>query len=504
MGTSLVPIGNHAIVFKNRTYEQIKRDIMQRLSSLQFVNREFLNDYESEIFNTSDNNAWSLQPEDEFYSLAEDGYVSINFNDQLLFSISEYTIRHFLPVDRYHDWMIKTNCFDQPDILYRNEWRKYLFQIQHAMGGDRVIYMADNAHKLDGYSYLECPFADIEAEMEHDLGKPANSCEEAFHNQSYFIDHLNNILWDIQFYFESSHFLIIDFITQCLLTPAFNQHFRHLFNHLFENYPVRPLPDIGFASELTQIEYLSNHFRNLPSVAFVAYQKPLITILSLKNEHCSLSIFYLPDNKIFTVIENKIIVAETNFPHSIFSLFVLADDIQHYLYNYKGEYLNISAPKIEFINKPSSYYPLLKFVIATQQNQTHTIYNSTLQQLITNVNHYTVYVNDYCIAQTPQGQTLLHTSSTIPINQMFASTEYFQHPNYLNNQLHFFILKNFNNQYALFQLRESTLFNPFDWDDYKANGNFNYLFFLKDNQWHQINYLSFKISKTNNPSFPTK
>ena len=86
---------------------------------------------------------------------------------------------------------------------------------------------------------------------------------------------------------------------------------------------------------------------------------------------------------------------------------------------------------------------------------------------------------------------------------MFASGEYFQHPNYLNNQLHFFILKNFNNQYALFQLRESTLFNPFDWDDYKANGNFNYLFFLKDNQWHQINYLSFKISKTNNPSFPT-
>ena len=36
MGTSLIPISNHAIAFENRSFEQIADEILSRINQIQF------------------------------------------------------------------------------------------------------------------------------------------------------------------------------------------------------------------------------------------------------------------------------------------------------------------------------------------------------------------------------------------------------------------------------------------------------------------------------------
>ena len=62
-----------------------------------------------------------------------------------------------------------------------------------ALGGDRVIYCADNNHGLEYFLVIPEPLDHVESLLAEKLGEPANSPEEAFHSGGYFIDRFADI-----------------------------------------------------------------------------------------------------------------------------------------------------------------------------------------------------------------------------------------------------------------------------------------------------------------------
>jgi hypothetical protein len=504
MGTSLVPIGNHSIEFANHSFQQIANEVLNRLNQMQFDNCSYLMECEPNCFAVNGQWQWEVRPEDEYNSLAEDKSIDFLSNNEIVFTLYAHNIHFFLPAIHYQEWLIQTDEFGIQSLQYRNEWRKFFHHIIHALGGNRVIYLADNAHYLDGYSYLEFPFPQIEAQLLNDLGHLAPSFEEAYQVNTYYIDHLDNILWYIIDYNLDFAPFLYAFMSQCLSDPMFRQHFTQSLSGLINEPSQMPDFGSGFTSESLQIDYINNHFRQNPIASFVAYHKPMEVVISLKNNQTHLTLFYLPQSLIFKFIPNQVILAQSFRHNSTHALYILSNGQSQTLYDHLGNPLDICGSHIEFINTPPSYHPILKYIIVTHLDNHIQIFDSSLNSLASHVLSYQIFSDHYCVAQTHEGKTLFSADGKICITSPFAESFYYHHPNYLNNHLHFFILQNSNNQYALYQLKESVLVNPFDWDDYKADGNFNYLFFLKNDQWHQINYLNFKITQTNNPSFPSK
>lgn len=502
MSTSLVPLGNHAIEFENRSFQQIADEVLSRLNGMPFHNCSYLAQSEPNSFAANGQWQWEVRPEDEYNNLAEDHCIDFLNNQNIIFSLYSNNIHFFLPAIKYHDWLIKTDVFGIHGLQYRNEWRKFLYLIIHALGGDRVIYLADNAHYLDGYAYLECPFPQIEEYLLNDLGPSASSFEEAYHANTYYIDHFDNILWDaIDYNLDNTPFLYA-FMSQCLSDPIFRHHFAQSLSGLIKEPSQMPDLGNGFTSEILEIEYINNHFRKNSFASFVAFHKPMEIVITLKNNQICLTLFYLPQSLIFKLISNQAIVAQSFRHNGIQPLYILSNGQSQSLYDHLGNPLNINGSHIEFINVPPFYHPILKFIIVSLSDNHFQIFDSSLNCLHAHALSYQIIANQYCVAQTHVGKIFLSTDGKSNFTQPFAEALYYQHPNVINNRLHYFILKNFNGQYALFQLKESKLVNPFDWDDYIADGNFNYLFFLKNGQWYQINYLSFKITPANNPSFP--
>ncbi|MEJ6485256.1 hypothetical protein N0Y54_28755 [Nostoc punctiforme UO1] len=184
MGTDVVPIGNHTIKFSDRGFHEIADEIIERLRSVRY------NAYSQEI-------NFNYQYEDEYYSFQEDTCIYIigkDYNDQL-FRIEEFKVRYCIGF-RYHHWCVPST---QEAVEARNRWRMYLGQVERALGGDRVIYLADNAHHLEKFAELEIPFPEIEAELLNTYGLPCVSLEEAYekgyaqggYQGGYFIDYFH-------------------------------------------------------------------------------------------------------------------------------------------------------------------------------------------------------------------------------------------------------------------------------------------------------------------------
>ena len=88
-----------------------------------------------------------------------------------------------------HQFSLKWN-FDSPAI-----WRKYMRQITTLFGGDRVIYLADNAHPLDKYISYDDSFKEIENELLAEFGKPSSTFKEVTedYQRRYFIDRFDDL-----------------------------------------------------------------------------------------------------------------------------------------------------------------------------------------------------------------------------------------------------------------------------------------------------------------------
>lgn len=179
MGTSLCPLGNHKIEFKDKTYESLANEVKEKLDGVKFENAAFLKEValkedshnQDSISRINVKDEWTIFQEDEYYDFAEDKFLMF-----------------FSPSCRYREWLEMT---DED----RFEWRNYYSQVLHILGGDRVIYLADNSHPLDAFNYLEIPFEQIELKLIEAFGDPKNTFEEVARNYktAFYLDRFEDL-----------------------------------------------------------------------------------------------------------------------------------------------------------------------------------------------------------------------------------------------------------------------------------------------------------------------
>ncbi len=202
MGTDLYQLGNHKIRFKDRNFSELTSEIKSKLDNTVLPNAEFLKLTALRWANSEPRNIrnireiknkryWTYQEESEYYSFEEDKEINFYgpFNLQLTFD--ERKILFWNPPYRYWQW------FEMDDDVHRDEWRKYMKHIVNLFGGDRVVYLADNAHHLEEYIYFEGNFEEMENALLTKYGKTKNSFKavaEDFDN-SYYIDDFISIDW---------------------------------------------------------------------------------------------------------------------------------------------------------------------------------------------------------------------------------------------------------------------------------------------------------------------
>ena len=196
MGISLCPIGNHKIEFKDKTYEVLANEIKEKLDGIVFENAAFLKEVAlkenshnpDSISRIMVKNQWTFFPEDEYYNFAEDKFLTFDGPFELHLWMDAYTLMFFSPSSRYWEWLEMT---DED----RFEWRKYYYKVLQALGGDRVIYLADNSHPLDSFNYLEVPLDAVEQKLVEAFGEPKKTLEEVAKNyeKAFFVDRFEDL-----------------------------------------------------------------------------------------------------------------------------------------------------------------------------------------------------------------------------------------------------------------------------------------------------------------------
>ncbi|WBA41805.1 hypothetical protein [Hymenobacter canadensis] len=208
MGTSLYSIANHQIPFEAKSQREIIDIILPRLNTMPLKNQEFLLDFALEwnhdrpdrLASIRTSTFWLPIVEDSHhydFNTSEDKDKSMDFEGpydlDLSFDDSKIWIHN--PPYRYRQWFCLQNSDGTDATLHRNEWRKYMRQVAYIFGGNRVIYLADNAHPLDKYISSDYSFEEIEQELKKEFGEPARAFSEVCANEktTYFIDFFDDL-----------------------------------------------------------------------------------------------------------------------------------------------------------------------------------------------------------------------------------------------------------------------------------------------------------------------
>jgi len=191
MGTDVDVRGNHSIDFEGRRLVDVAPEIIDRLNSVVFTEREI-----------SAVSAWDQKFDQLEFFLDEDNDTA---NYLKLYGNCIEDGPHIL-VDQYQcdfscGFRYKTWCTTPVHVVHdwRKTWRSYFYKAITALGGDRVIYLADNGHILEAYDYSES-LEKIESHLLETLGPPANTLIEAYENAyapksgKYYIDHFKDIV----------------------------------------------------------------------------------------------------------------------------------------------------------------------------------------------------------------------------------------------------------------------------------------------------------------------
>lgn len=188
MGTSLCPVGNHTIEFKDKTFEALVTEIKEKLDGITFENEAFLKKtaledaagYPEIIEQIQITKQWIVY---ESYNFAEEKVLEFGGPFYFELQFDAYTIQFYDCGYRYWQWL-------ELDPDTRNQWRKYYYQVIKAFGGDRMIYMADNSHPLEHILYLKIPFEEVEIKLTDTFGAPKKTFEEVNSNYetSFYVD----------------------------------------------------------------------------------------------------------------------------------------------------------------------------------------------------------------------------------------------------------------------------------------------------------------------------
>ncbi len=173
MGTDVIVKGNHRIIFEGRDLSAVAEEIVNKLNDIEIEEDEFSvlggANIPIPLFSHSSEYVEGNISENTEAYLSISGVIDLNVDKYLC---------EFIVAIRYRTW-----CLAEEEG--RNEWRKIwrkLFQkIIVVLGGDSLMYLADNAHELERYDY-SARLHDVETDLFTNLGNPAESFEEAYNN----------------------------------------------------------------------------------------------------------------------------------------------------------------------------------------------------------------------------------------------------------------------------------------------------------------------------------
>jgi len=202
MGTDLYQLGNHKIRFKERHFSELTTEIKTTLDNTIFPNAEFLRLAALRWANSEPRNIrdireiktkqhWTFREENDYYNFKEDKEIEFYGPFHLHLTFDENKITFWNPPYRYWQW------FEMDDDVHRDEWRKYMQHVVKLFGGDKVVYLADNAHPLEEFIDYEGTFKEMESALQEKYGKSKTTFKEVaddFDN-SYFIDDFKSIDW---------------------------------------------------------------------------------------------------------------------------------------------------------------------------------------------------------------------------------------------------------------------------------------------------------------------
>jgi hypothetical protein len=204
MGVDIVQLGNHSIKFDGKSFSELINEIIPILEKINIENIEYLRfallDYydgkdwlKGECEWIKNKNEWTYREEDKYYNFFESKSIEIYGPGGLEFTIYENYIYFANPPYRYNLW------FYYLDKIHRDEWRKYMYKVIIAFGGDKVIYLPDNM--MDSSEYYqnsdEMSFEQITNGLIKDYGKNTKELDEINENDEidYYLDDFKTIDW---------------------------------------------------------------------------------------------------------------------------------------------------------------------------------------------------------------------------------------------------------------------------------------------------------------------
>jgi hypothetical protein len=185
MGTDIMPIANHSISFKNKNSLELANEIGQILNKEKLQIDNLYNNSIGRSQDVSNQLEWICYKQDE--SDPDCKVFEFCWNSEEHFDIDEHKITFFSLTYRYWEW------FETLEKIQIEKVKAYMFFVVKLLGGDRLLYLADNSHPLEKYLDFEGTFEQIEQELFKKYGPPKNSYKEVVANfrSSYFIDRIS-------------------------------------------------------------------------------------------------------------------------------------------------------------------------------------------------------------------------------------------------------------------------------------------------------------------------
>jgi hypothetical protein len=202
MGTALRPIANHQIAFGNRLVSDVAREVEQMLNQLRLPDPAFLYACASDWYaNRPDMQvAISRQHwqwlEDSSFDYSRDQLLEFEGPFALTITVSEHQLEFWNPPFRYRQWFCLQMQDGSDPAVYQRKWREYYQKVVYALGGNRLLYAADNTHPLEKYTALDGDFSAMEKALYEDMGPPKGSFAEicADDSNGYFLDFFPDLL----------------------------------------------------------------------------------------------------------------------------------------------------------------------------------------------------------------------------------------------------------------------------------------------------------------------
>ena len=513
MSICLNVIGEHNFNIAQKTKEENAEQIIERLRNIEGLNEGFIydqNNYSNDLIfvDWKNRESWSvyfMEYENEPLIIEIEGPYGITF--QFYKHIVEYSIDS----PSFNYWMNKKDYFGRPEHLVRNEYRKLYCQFQKAFGGNRVIYFSDSGLAQETVFQLDLTFEETENYLLKELGQPAKSMSIACNKNIHYIDYFTDIKWDISIEKLDTSSPIDYLISKFLFKPKYNTLVPYLIN-LFQGVSMTHVnrdelrhfksPKKFDNQFRDRMALLYNSIESLEITKFIYSPDSVSIAFTLQTNAITTTIFYHPQDNTLKFIDNHIIKEEL-FSYRIPNKFYILQNISHKtlaLYNNQGIPYKIKGS--EFIYESVSIYRhSFTFIGVRYRKNKIAVYNASIKPIILLANKFKVINVDFCLIEKDGVNYLAHYKKDELITGFINLTSY-THQNFGNNPITYFILESENNKFALCDLINFELLNPYDWDEYKIDTNFNYLFFKNEGKWYNLGLTYFKVREVVNPVFP--